>query len=82
MKTFILIMHLMVFDPDINMMRGLTFFEPDIPRYNSKSKCIEQGTKIISEAINNFKKLELKTGEWEISCIEVKGEQAKVANGL
>jgi len=78
MKTFILIMHLMVFDPDMNMMRGLTFFEPDIPKYKTKDKCIEQGIKIITEAIDNFKKLQLKTGEWEISCIEVKGEQAKV----
>lgn len=78
MKTFILIMHLMVFDPDMNMMRGLTFFEPDIPKYKSQNECIERGTKIITQAINNFKKIQLKTGDWEITCIEVKGEQAKV----
>lgn len=69
-------MHLMVFDPELKMMRGFTFFEPKIPKYKTKDSCIEQGMKIIGEAKENFKKLKLKTGEWEITCIEVKGEKA------
>ena len=68
-------MHLMVWDIEMNMMRGLTFFEPNIPKYESKAACVEQGMKIIAEAKENFNRLKLKTGDWDITCIEVKGEK-------
>jgi len=69
-------MHLMVWDTEMDMMRGITFFEPEIPKYTSKEACVKQGMRIITEAVQNFKKLKLKTGEWDITCIEVKGEKA------
>ena len=53
-------MHMMVFDPNLNMMRGITFFEPDVPKYSSREECTARGMKIISEAkkefIDNYKK--------------------------
>ncbi len=67
-------MHMMVFDPNLNMMRGITFFEPDIPKYSSKEECTARGMKIISEAKKEFIELKLKTGEFEIDCIEVKAK--------
>jgi hypothetical protein len=69
-------MHLMVWDNEMDMMRGLTFFEPEIPKYDSYDACVKRGTKIIARAIENFKKIKIKTGEWEITCIELKGEKA------
>ena len=69
-------MHLMVWDSEMDMMRGLTFYEPDIPKYKSEKSCVEQGIKIIARAKENFKLNNIKTGEFEITCIEVKGEQA------
>ena len=67
-------MHLMAFDPEINMMRGFTFFEPDIPKYKTKEACIEQGMKIIAEAKEKLKLNNIKTGESDITCIEIKDE--------
>jgi hypothetical protein len=67
-------MHMMVWDTELNMMRGLSFFEPDIPKYETKDACIEQGMKIIAEAKENFAKMKLRTGEYDITCIEVKDE--------
>mgnify|MGYP001555541988 CR=1 FL=1 len=67
-------MHLMAFDPEINMMRGFTFFELDIPKYETKEACIKQGMKIIAEAKEKLKLNNIKTGESEITCIEVKDE--------
>ena len=69
-------MHLMVWDSEMDMMRGMTFFEPHIPKYKSKDACTKQGMIIIAEAIDSFKKIKIKTGEWEITCIEIKGEKA------
>ena len=66
----------MVWDSDMSMMRGITFFEPDLPKYKTVKQCSDQGAKIIREAINSFKELKIKTGKWEIECIEVKGEEA------
>ena len=67
-------MHLMVWDTEMNMMRGLTFFEPDIPKYETKDACIKRGMDIIAEAKENFTKMKLKTGDYDITCIEVKDE--------
>jgi hypothetical protein len=64
----------MVWDSEMNMMRGLTFFEPDIPKYETKDACIKQGMKIIAEAKENFRINNIKTGESDITCIEVKDE--------
>ena len=69
-------MHLMVWDSEMDMMRGMTFFEPHIPKYKTKDACTKQGMKIIAEAIDSFKKIKIKTGKWEITCIEIKGEKA------
>lgn len=68
-------MHLMVWDSELNMMRGITFYEPDIPKYKSFETCVERGMKIIAEAKENFRINKIKTGEFDISCIEVKGEK-------
>lgn len=65
-------MHMMVYDSDLKMMRGITFFEPDIPKYSSKEECTARGMKIISEAKKEFMELKIKTGKFEIDCIEVK----------
>ena len=72
MKTFILMMHMMVYDPELKMMRGITFFEPSIPKYKSIKACTERGIEIITKAKKEFIELKLKTGEFEIDCIEVK----------
>ena len=69
-------MHLMVWDIELNMMRGITFFEPDIPKYETKDACIKRGMQIIAEAKQNFNKMKLKTGDYDITCIELKGEEA------
>jgi len=67
-------MHMMVWDLELNMMRGITFFEPDIPKYETKEACIKRGMDIIAEAKENFTKMKLKTGDYDITCIEVKDE--------
>ena len=67
-------MHMMVWDTELNMMRGLSFFEPDIPKYETKDACIEQGMKIIAEAKEKLKLNNIKTGDSDITCIEVKDE--------
>lgn len=69
-------MHLMVWDIELKMMRGITFFEPDIPKYKTKEACIKRGMQIIAEAKQNFNKMKLKTGDYDITCIELKGEEA------
>ena len=69
-------MHMMVWDIELKMMRGITFFEPDIPKYKTKEACIERGMQIIAEAKQNFNKMKLKTGDYDITCIELKGEEA------
>ena len=74
MKTFILMMHMMVYDPDLQMMRGITFFEPKIPKYETKEACSKRGIEIITNVKKEFIKLKLKTGEFEIDCIEVKSD--------
>jgi hypothetical protein len=66
----------MAFDPEINMMRGFTFFELDIPKYETKEACTKQGMKLIAKAKEKLKLNNIKTGEWEITCIELKGEKA------
>ena len=65
-------MHMMVYDPDLRMMRGITFFEPNIPKYESKESCSKRGIEIITKVKKEFIDLKLKTGEFEIDCIEVK----------
>ena len=35
-----------------------------------------QGLIQANKAIDSFKKIKIKTGEWEITCIEIKGEKA------
>ena len=40
---------MMVWDIELKMMRGITFFEPDIPKYSSREECTTRGMKIISE---------------------------------
>ena len=67
-------MHMMVWDIELKMMRGITFFEPDIPKYSSREECTTRGMKIISEVKKKFIELKLKTGEFEIDCIEVKSD--------
>ena len=67
-------MHMMVWDTELNMMRGITFFEPDIPKYETKDACIKRGMDIIAEAKENFRINNIKTGESDITCIEVKDE--------
>jgi len=67
-------MHMMVWDIELNMMRGITFFEPDIPKYETKEACIKRGMDIIAEAKEKFTKMKLKTGDYDITCIEVKDE--------
>ncbi len=62
----------MVYDPELKMMRGITFFEPSIPKYKSIEACTERGIEIITKAKKKFIELKLKTGEFEIDCIEVK----------
>lgn len=68
-------MHLMVWDIELKMMRGITFFEPDIPKYETKDACIKRGMQIIAEAKQNFNKMKLKTGDYDITCIEIKDEE-------
>lgn len=68
-------MHLMAFDPEINMMRGFTFFELDIPKYKTKEACIKQGMKIIAEAKEKLKSNNIKTGDYDITCIEIKDKE-------
>lgn len=68
-------MHLMVWDIELKMMRGITFFEPDIPKYKTKEACIKRGMQIIAEAKQNFNKMKLKTGDYDITCIEIKDEE-------
>lgn len=65
-------MHMMVYDPNMQMMRGITFFEPDIPKYESKEACSIRGIDIIIKVKKELKDLKIKTGKFEIDCIEVK----------
>ena len=67
-------MHMMVYDPDLQMMRGMTFFEPEIPKYQTKEACTKRGVEIITDVKKELVKLKLKTGEFEIDCIEVKSK--------
>jgi len=69
-------MHLMVWDLDFDGYRGVTFFEPNIPKYKTLQKCQQRGIEIIQKTIFNLNKNQIKTGAWEVQCIEVKGEQA------
>ena len=69
-------MHLMVWDLDFDGYRGVTFFEPDIPKYKTLAKCKQRGIEIIQRTIFNLNKNQIKTGAWEVQCIEVKGEKA------
>lgn len=71
MKAYILIMHLMVFDNEMEMWRGITFFEPEIPKYEDARECNQQGYRIVSKVIRNLQKNKIKTGKWEFDCLEV-----------
>lgn len=65
-------MHLMIWDTDYDGYRGITFFEPNIPKYNTLEDCTKRGTEIIGKTIFELNKNQIKTGEWQVDCIEVK----------
>ena len=69
-------MHLMIWDLDMDMYRGITFFEPDIPKYKTLSNCQQKGIEIIQRTIFELNKNQIKTGEWQVDCIEVKKDEA------
>lgn len=62
----------MVFDPDLKMMRGFTFFEQNIPKYATHEECMTRGMDIIAETKKELRQLNIRTGDFEIDCIEVK----------
>ena len=67
-------MHMMVYDPELRMMSGITFFEQSIPKYQRKEACSKRGIEIITKVKKEFLNLKLKTGEFEIDCIEVESK--------
>jgi len=71
MKSFILIMHLMIWDKEFEMWRGVTFFEPEIPKYQSARDCNQAGYRTISKVIRQLQQNKIKTGKWEFDCLEV-----------
>jgi len=71
-KTFVLLMHIIIWDKDFNMWRGLTFYEPKVPKYESIEACEKQGKKLIANTIHELNKIDVKVKEWDMDCIEVK----------
>lgn len=69
-------MHLMIWDTEMDMYRGITFFEPDIPKYKTVKECQQKGMEIIGKSIIQLNRNQIKTGQWEVNCLEVKGEKA------
>ena len=62
----------MVWDTDYDGYRGITFFEPDIPKYKTLSNCKTKGIEIIQRTIFQLNKNQIKTGKFIVVCIEVK----------
>ena len=62
----------MVWDTDYDGYRGITFFEPSIPKYKTLSNCQQRGIEVIQKTIFELNKNQIKTGKWQVDCIEVK----------
>ena len=66
----------MVWDLDFNDYRGVTFFEPNIPKYKTLAKCNQRGVELIQKTIFNLNEVQIKTGAWEVQCLEIKKPSA------
>jgi hypothetical protein len=71
MKMFVIIFHVMVYEPSVDMYKGFTFFDPEIPKYKTIKECITKGTIKIQEAMDALRLYDLDVKDGRFDCIEV-----------